>query len=120
MAAPVPCGRLSVLQCLPGRVLNGAPGRRLPGCAEDDGVSTPGWRERGAPALVPEARELEIEPLTRHPGRDEAHARPPVEPAAAIGGRGPGARGVGEPGGGQGGDEEPPPRVELADGRVGR
>src|SRR4029450_8413080 len=103
---PVGSGCLPVLQCFPGRVLNGPPGRRLPGRAEDDGVSTSGRRERGTPALVPEACELEGEPLTRHSGRDEAHAGPLVEPAPAVGGGGPRARGVGEAGGGQGRDEE--------------
>ena len=69
---------------LPGRALDSAPGRGLPCRAGDDGVGTPGGGERGPPALVAEARELEIETLARHAGRDDAHAGPPVEPPPAI------------------------------------
>ena len=64
---------------------------------ETTGVSAPGRRERGAPALVPVAGELEIVALAGHPGGDEADARPPVEPLPAVGQRdGPRARRSGE------------------------
>ena len=80
-------GASAMVQGLPRRALDGAPGCDFPGRAGDDGVGAPGGREGGTPAFVAEPRELEIEALARHARRDEADARPAVEPLLAVGQR---------------------------------
>jgi hypothetical protein len=81
-------------------------------------VSAPGWREGRSPALVSEARELEVESLTGHAGGDEADARPAIEPLLAVAQRGCRVGGWRQPGGGQGRDQEPAAPGEIERGAV--
>src|SRR5207245_787814 len=62
--------------------LHRAPRRRLPRRARRlrHGVLTAGEKERGSPALVGVAGELEVVPLPDHAALDHADAQPRVEP----------------------------------------
>jgi hypothetical protein len=74
---------------LPSRSMRRAPRRRLP-CLADGAcgrVFHAARVERCAPALLVVPRELEIKPLPRHAGGDQADAGPRVQPRLERGDR---------------------------------
>ena len=73
---------LLAVQRLPRRVLYSPPGCLLPRGRADDEVRDRGRVEVRPPALLGVPGELEVVPLTRHPGRDGADAAPGVEPGS--------------------------------------
>jgi hypothetical protein len=64
----------------PRRLLHRPPRRRLPRRAADDGVGDADREEVGAPVARGVRRELNVPPLARHAGDDQAETGPGIEP----------------------------------------